>query len=134
MALLIKSDTVTRNLRLLADGALPEFGRAMHEEIEEIETPECAARTPVKTGDLQSTVRTTPLVLGPRTVKCGTTAGGVSSSGRYVHYAVKVHEDTEAYHANGQAKFIESTYRDSAPHILARVAKRANLAKLVKAR
>ena len=120
-------DRVTRNLRFIAQGALPEFGRAMFDEIEEKETPECAARTPVDTGALKSTVRTTGPVLGPKTVKVGTTAGGPTAP-----YAVKVHEDTEVYHRVGQAKFIESTYRESAPFLLERVAKRANLGKLVK--
>lgn len=132
MGLRLETDRVIGNIRLLAKGALPEFGRAMYEEIDEVETPECQNRTPVDTGDLQSTVRTTPLVLGPKTAKCGTSAGGYASiTGRYVNYAVKVHEDTEAFHANGQAKFIESTYRDSAPYILERVARRVRLARLV---
>lgn len=135
MGMLYKDDNVTRNLRLVAEGALPEFGRAMFAEIEENETPECAARCPVKNGDLVSTIRTTPLVIGPKTVKCGTTAGGPSrKSGKYVDYAIKVHEMTELYHPHGQAKYIESTYRESAPFILRRVADRVDLKRMARGR
>jgi len=44
-------------------------------------------------------------------------------------YAVYVHEDLDAHHPVGQAKFLESTLTESAPHMPARVA--ANIARRV---
>lgn len=44
-------------------------------------------------------------------------------------YAVYVHEDLQAFHRNGRAKFLESTLRESAPHMRNRLAARINLKK-----
>ena len=43
------------------------------------------------------------------------------------HYAVYVHEDLEAFHKVGQAKFLESTLLESASHIEDRVARRIHM-------
>lgn len=42
-------------------------------------------------------------------------------------YAVYVHEDLEAYHPNGQAKFVESVLKESAPYLGERLARRLRL-------
>lgn len=117
--------TVRRNIRAIMDGAPKEFGRAMYQEINEVETPECQARCPVKTGLLRSTIRTVGPDYTNKTIKVGTIAGGPG-----VEYAIPVHENTGVYHPNGQAKFIESVYRESGRFLLRRVADRVRLAKL----
>lgn len=38
------------------------------------------------------------------------------------HHAIFVHEDLEAFHKKGQAKFFEIPWNESAPHFLERVA------------
>jgi hypothetical protein len=47
-------------------------------------------------------------------------------------YALKVHEDLEAHHDNGQAKYLESVLREAAPNEAQRLATRLDLRKLVK--
>lgn len=51
-------------------------------------------------------------------------AGGPSAP-----YAIYVHEDLEAFHKVGQAKYIESVLMESRPFMAARVAKRIDLNK-----
>ena len=43
-------------------------------------------------------------------------------------YAVVVHEDLEAFHPTGQAKYLESTIMQSAPFMLDRISKRLKAA------
>lgn len=38
------------------------------------------------------------------------------------HHAIFVHEDLEAFHVRGQAKFFEIPWNESSPHFLERVA------------
>jgi Bacteriophage HK97-gp10, putative tail-component len=47
-------------------------------------------------------------------------------------YAVVVHEDLEAHHDNGQAKYLESVLRENAPSEAQRLAAHLDLSKLVK--
>lgn len=124
--------TVIRNIRLIRDSHQKVWADAAYQEIEAVETPECQVRTPVKTGDLQSTVRTEGPIIRGKTIFVGTVAGGLASSGRDVDYAISVHENTEAYHANGQAKFIESVYRESAPFLPERIAHRIDLSRMMR--
>lgn len=53
----------------------------------------------------------------------------LSFGNELVDYAVYVHEDLEAFHAMGQAKFLESTLNESAPFIADRVAALLHLEK-----
>jgi hypothetical protein len=101
-----------------------EYTRALMAEIDEIETPECRARTPVDTGNLVNTVKTFGPEFRGNQVLAGTTAGGPEAP-----YAPIVHEDLDAHHRVGQAKFIESVYRESAPYLPARVAARMDMAR-----
>jgi hypothetical protein len=57
------------------------------------------------------------------------TFGGISEMypGVDVDYAVIVHEDLEAHHEVGQAKFLESTLDESAPFILQRIGAKLKL-------
>lgn len=101
-----------------------EVGRALFIETE-IESKEVKRRTPVDKGPLRASVH----VEGPnrsgsgyRTIGTAIVAGGPSAP-----YAVYVHENLEAYHAVGQAKFIESVIMEVRPHMAARVARRIEL-------
>ena len=79
-------------------------------------------RTPVDTGALRDSHQTSlPRWKGQNlevTIKVGGPAAG---------YAVIVHEDMEAKHEVGEAKFLENTIKESAPSLLARIAKRMKL-------
>ena len=130
----LERQTVTRNLQIIRESGLRAYGEAMFQDTEEVETPECRARVPVDTGDLLSTIKTVGPVYRGKTVRVGTEAGGAAASGKYVDYAIRVHEDTEVYHPYGEAKYIERPYREFAPSKLERVARRVDLAAMTKRR
>lgn len=105
------------------------FKSALYQEAQ-IEMTEAKRRTPVWNPD--------------RKVPYGHTPGSLRASGQVheperhggnitvelsfgnelVDYAVYVHEDLEAFHATGEAKFLESTLMESAPHMAERIASR----------
>lgn len=103
--------------------ALQEFAQfypkatleAMREEAE-IEMTEAKQRTPVKTGNL----RASGIVLGPD--EDGTVT--LQFGGPAAPYAVYVHENLDAFHKVGQAKFLESVVLESAPNMAERLAER----------
>lgn len=92
----------------------------------EIELKEVKARTPEDTGALKDTI----VLAGPfrsgRTVWMLILAGGTAAP-----YALIVHEDLDAYHATGQAKYVESVILESAPHMAARIAARIDLNRVI---
>jgi len=92
----------------------------------EIEATECKRRTPVDTGALRASIH----VEGPeregRRIWTSIVAGGVAAS-----YALIVHEDMEAFHKVGQAKYIESVILESRPYMAQRVAARVDFAAVV---
>lgn len=126
-ARLINDNTVIRTLRFGAKAAQAEFGRALFEELDTVETPECRRRTPIDTGALVSTIRTFGPIYRGTLIEAGTTAGGDAAP-----YAWFVHEDLEAYHRVGQAKYIESTYREAAPFLTQRVGRRIILRRILR--
>lgn len=97
------------------------FADGLYEEAK-IEAKESERKTPVLSGALAATVRAEEPVLKGRSISCAIAAGDDE-----VDYAVHVHEDLDAYHDNGEAKFIESTLRESAPFMLERIARRIRL-------
>jgi hypothetical protein len=100
-----------------------QVGKALYAEYA-IEMKESMRRTPVEYG----TLRASHEELGPNY------DDGISVSihvgGPAAPYAVYVHENLEAYHKVGQAKFLESTILESRPYMAARVAKRLDLAEV----
>jgi Bacteriophage HK97-gp10, putative tail-component len=111
-------------MRRLQTFAPDQFGQALRQEAE-IEATECKNRTPVDTGTLRASIH----VVGPerssaygRIIRCWIVAGGAAE-----RYALIVHEDLEAFHKYGQARYISSVIEESAPYLLARVLARINL-------
>ena len=100
-----------------------QAGRALVEEAQ-IEQKESMKRTPVLTGALRASHETSDFTLGKNTIEVDIKVGGASAP-----YAVAVHEDLSAFHRVGQAKFLESTIRESAPHMASRVSRRLHLNK-----
>lgn len=124
-----------RKLRTFGRKYPDEAGRALYLETE-IEATEVKRRTPVwnpenpvPAGHVPGSLRASVHVIGP--IRVGDrvytliAAGGTSAS-----YALYVHEDMEAFHRTGQAKYIESVILESQPYILQRVAKRIVLNRL----
>lgn len=101
-----------------------EAALALRQEAE-IEATEVKRRTPVDKGTLRGTVH----VVGP--VREGLLGGTlyvmIVAGGPAAPYAVFVHEDLDAYHEVGQAKFLESVILESRAFMLQRVARRIDL-------
>lgn len=99
-----------------------KVGDALYLEMK-IELAEVKRRTPKESGDLIASEQ----LLGPKkegnSIVVLIVAGNASAP-----YALIVHEDLDAFHKVGQAKYIESVLLESRSFIGARVAKRLNIA------
>lgn len=112
--------------------ALNQLVRNLPEQVEkalfaeaQVEMTESKRRTPVRDGHL----RASGMVHRPerggsdgRDLSVALTYGNAS-----VGYAAAVHEDLDAIHPVGQAKFLESTLNESRPSLAKRLAKRLDL-------
>ena len=103
------------NLRFLTDAVRPAQEAALY-EFAEIEMTEMKKRTPVDTGALQASGH-----VDPPEWKSGTLTIVLGFGGAAIEYAVYVHEDLEAFHKIGQAKFVESVLLESEPFFESRV-------------
>lgn len=111
-------DRLARGYVQAAHGQVDRLARAQYIETE-IDATEAKERTPVDTGTLKGTVHATgPDMDGDRIVTA-IVAGGPAAP-----YAIEVHENLDAFHKVGQAKFIESVTRESAPHMRSRILRR----------
>ena len=112
------SDEMKRRLRQEGEKFQRKLGEALYEEML-IEAREVFVRTPYKTGALRESEKVgRPVWTGNRvsvTISANT------------DYALIVHEDLEAFHPIGEAKFIESVLNESAPHMAERVGRRLSL-------
>jgi hypothetical protein len=95
-----------------------ELAAALYQEAE-IEMTEAKERTPVDTGALRSSGYVTPPSISGTRVTVELGFGGSAAP-----YAIYVHEDLDAFHTTGQAKYLESVLMESAPFIGERVAAR----------
>ena len=88
-------------------------------EVAEEEMTEAKERTPVKWGNLKRSGHVVERggVFGGDQLEVGLRFGNSA-----VQYAAPVHENLDAFHPVGQAKFLESTLAESAPFIAQRVA------------
>lgn len=118
---------VKRRLAALTKSFPEEAGRALRAEAE-IEMTEAKKRTPVLTGALRASGHVTgpqarlPFSRAPIEVK-------LAFGGPAAPYALFVHENLEAFHAVGQAKYLESVLNESAPHMPARIAHRIQMSR-----
>jgi hypothetical protein len=109
---------VRDRLRLVAQQFPDRVGRALKIEAE-IEMTESKRRCPVDTGRLRASGHVADPERHGRNISVELSYG--------TDYAVYVHENLEAHHPVGQAKFLESVLNESAPHMLERVAHRVRL-------
>lgn len=132
-------DRVEAQLRLLAVQFEREAMAALREEAE-LEMTEAKRRTPVDTGALRASGHVesgsgmTSLASFDTATRKGTM--GASGGGRKdlsvrlvfggpaASYALAVHENLEAHHNPGQAKYLESALLESRPYFAARVGRR----------
>lgn len=106
------------NLKKLQEQVPDRFGAALRVEAE-LEATESKKRCPVDTGALRASIHAEGPVREGRKMSAAIVAGGPTAP-----YALRVHEDLDVSHRNGDSKFIESTLKESAPHMGDRIAKR----------
>jgi hypothetical protein len=85
-------------------------------EFASVEMAESKKLVPVDTG----TLRDSGMVDQPVRTATGVTVT-LGYGGAAEEYALIVHEDLEAFHKTGQAKYLEQPLKESAPHFLSRV-------------
>lgn len=112
-----------RKAKKFATNLQKQTDRALYQETN-IELKEVKRRTPVEFGELRASEHVEGPTRQGNKVWTKILAGGPSAP-----YALYVHEDLEAFHEVGQAKYIESVLLESRPHMAARVAKRIDLNK-----
>lgn len=112
------ADKVTANLQKLGEGSVKRLAAALYQEGEGL-IAEAKSITPVDTGALRASGHVQqPVIQGKQvTVNCG--FGGAAAS-----YAVYVHENLEAHHPVGQAKFLEEPAKRRAMTMNRRIAER----------
>ena len=123
---LVSLDTsgVRAALRQLVQNMPGQVERALEAEAE-IEMAEAKRRTPVRFGPLRASGHVDKAVrggFGGDEISVTLGFGGPS-----VPYAAIVHEDLEAFHDVGQAKYLEGPLLESAPFMGQRIAKRLDL-------
>tara|TARA_R110000824_G_scaffold185016_8_gene365941 strand:+ start:449 stop:829 length:381 start_codon:yes stop_codon:yes gene_type:complete len=120
LAKLLGAENMRRKIAKLAAAVPNKVGIALYSEAL-IEQAESMVRTPVDTGALRASHITTQ---PERSAGGGTISVTIQVGGPAADYALQVHEDMEALHKTGQAKFLESTINESAPHLAARIGAR----------
>lgn len=104
------------NLLELARKSRKAIERAVY-EFAEVEMTEMKRQVPVDTGTLKASGYVEKPKRDGDTVSVEMGFGGAAED-----YAIPVHEDLEAFHRVGNAKFVERPLAESAPHFADRVA------------
>lgn len=118
--------SMLKNLGKLPEEMSKDFGKALRQETE-IEVTECKKETPVlqeaRKDRVPGALRGSLHAEGPF-YKNGMITTDVVAGGPTIDYALVVHEDLDALHEVGGAKYIERPLQASAPHMADRVATR----------
>ncbi len=123
--MILGMNEVIGRLQRIHDGLPDEMANALREEAK-IELREAIRRTPRDTGALRKSGKISEVKKSERTCSIN-----ISFGGEQAPYAIYVHEDLEAYHPVGQAKFLESVLLESRPHMAKRLAARIKLQRLL---
>jgi hypothetical protein len=116
---------MSAKLRALAANFPRAVAKAMYQEMQ-VELTEMKRRTPVDTGMLKSSGIVLPPEEGKK-IRVQVVFGGMAAP-----YAIYVHEDLEAFHKIGQAKFVESVINESVPYMTQRIFARVDLSRLIR--
>lgn len=114
------------NLANIARNAPGDLSKALLEEAH-VERAESMRRTPVEFGPLRASHEVLKPKVNGRDISVSIVVGGPSAP-----YAWYVHENLEAFHKVGQAKFLESTVLESRDHFPARVARRIDMRRMTR--
>lgn len=93
---------VNRKLQDYADRFPDAAADALYDQMHEVVEPDVYESTPELTGKLRGTIRTEASVQRGKIISCSVVAGGDEAP-----YALIVHEDLDAFHVVGDAKYIE---------------------------
>lgn len=123
-----------RNLQTFARLYPETLGRVTVEELE-VEKAESQRRIPVDTGTAQDTAEVVGPVITPGRIEAAVAYGRDPTvmnpkGGAVSDYIIPLHEDLDAYHPNGEAKFLESVMNEAEPYLLPRIARRAGVDKV----
>lgn len=111
------------------------MAEALYDELNEVELPESNRRIPKDTHAAEES----GTVLGPEvrrgmiraTIAYATRGETNPKTGQEVaDYIIPLHENLDAFHPNGEAKFLESTLNESERYLGARLARRAGVEKV----
>ena len=112
-------DAAIRDLGALIRSLGPTaIGDALETELE-VEKTECQRRCPVEFGTLRASITVDRATVTAQGMSCRIYAGGAAAG-----YALYVHENLQAHHPNGEAKFIERPLLEAAPSLGQRIAAR----------
>jgi len=114
------------NLARIARNAPSDLAQALFEEAQ-IERTESMKRTPVEFGPLRASHEVLKPKINGRDISVSIVVGGPSAP-----YALYVHENLEAFHKVGQAKFLESTILESRNSLPARIARRIDMKRMMR--
>jgi L-serine deaminase len=120
------SGDIRKNLAKLIREYPKQVASATKAELQ-IEKRESMKRTPWRTKKLMNSHQVIEPVIERGRIYSGVSAGNEETQS----YDVIIHEDLELHHPHGQAKFLESTMRESARFMAARIAKRVELKVIV---
>lgn len=112
---------VSAKLKSVAKTMPDRIKAALYQEAQ-IDMTEVKKRTPVDTGNLRASEHVTKPSEEGSLIFVEMVAGGVAAP-----YAITVHENLDAFHPVGQAKYMESVIMESAPYIAERVRRRLEL-------
>lgn len=115
------TDAALAGLKKLREQFPDKVAAALYQEAQ-VEAKECKRLCPVDTGALRASIHVEGPFRDGRAISAKIVAGDAS-----IDYALVVHEDLEAIHKNGEAKFIERPLDESAPYMPARLAARIEL-------
>lgn len=109
------------NLRRKGIAIIDAVETALYQETQ-VEATEVKKRTPVDTGALRASIHVVGPIRNGRTVYTLIVAGGPAAP-----YAFEVHENLEAFHKVGEAKYLESVIMESRPFMARRIQKRMRI-------
>jgi len=121
----VGSNKTKADLESIEKKSIQVFADALFEEVVEVEVPECVKETPEDTGNLRDSIRAVGPFVNGKKISVKILAGDAATD----DYALHVHEDLEAVHSVGGAKYIERPVKEAAPFMKDRVAKRIDLSK-----
>lgn len=124
--MIIGLDNVIHKLTRLQGNTPDAMERALMKRGEWI-GDESYERAPWKTNNMRDTKQVGPAERTEKQVRVPISYGGPKAP-----YTIYVHEDLEALHPHGQAKFLESVIREAQPHMAEELAKDIKLEEMIR--